>query len=134
MNELDFTIEMNSESLNDRVESELFIEADERLRQLASGHNDLTGAAINIRRPAKTKTSFLYEITVAVYARPEQIAATAKEGDPKIALKQALSAVERQVRDKRAKLRKSWERPGNDPVTQEVIAVTAAEEVEESTS
>jgi ribosome-associated translation inhibitor RaiA len=127
MKELDFAIELNSESLSDRVENELFIESEDRLLELASGHDDLTGAAINVRRPAKAETAYIYEVTVAVYARPNQIAATEKDGDPMVALKHALSAVERQVREKRAKLGKRWERPGNDPVTQEVIAVEAAQ-------
>lgn len=131
MNELlDFTIEFNSESLSDRVEMEMFTEADRRLRELAEGHDDLRGAAVNVRRPAKTETSYIYEVTVAAYARPEQIAATDKNSDPILALKHALSAIERQVREKRDKLKKRWEQPGNDPVAQEVIDVEAAENLE----
>ena len=84
--ELDFTIELNAEGLSDRLESEMFAEADSRLRELAGDHDDLTGAAINIRRPAKTETSFLYEVTVVVYSRLEEIVATTKEADPRLAL------------------------------------------------
>ena len=76
---------------------------------------------------AKTETPFLYEVTVVVYSRPEEIAATTKEADPVIALKDTLSAVERQVREKRAKLRDRWKRPGNDPVSAEILDVEAAE-------
>jgi ribosome-associated translation inhibitor RaiA len=128
MKELDFTIEFNSENLSERLESELFLEADRRLRQLAEDKNDLRGAAVNVRRPAKAETSFIYEVTVVVYARPSHIAASQKNADPILALKDSLNAVERQVREKRDKLQKRWERPGNDPVTQEVIDILAAEE------
>lgn len=130
MEELDFTIEFNGEGLSDRVEAAMFAEADSRLRELAEGHDDLTGAAINVRRPAKTETSFIYEVTVVVYARPKNIAATEKEADPIIALKNTVDAIERQVRKKREKLRDRWERPGNDPISQEVIAIQASEEAE----
>ncbi len=125
--ELDFTIELNAEGLSDRLEAQLFTEADSRLRELASDHNDLTGAAINIRQPAKAETAFLHEVTVVVYSRPEHIAATAKEADPIIAMNDSLSAVERQVREKREKLRDRWKQPGNDPVLTEIEDVEAAE-------
>ncbi len=130
MRELDFTIEFNSENLSERLENELFLEADRRLRQLAEDNNDLRGAAVTVRRPAKAETSFIYEVTVVVYARPSHIAASQKNADPILALKDSLNAVERQVREKRDKLQKRWERPGNDPVTQEVIDVLAAEETD----
>ena len=50
-----------------------------------------------------------------------------KTNDPTTALKGALSAIERQVRQRRDKLQKTWEQPGNDPVTQEVMEVMLAE-------
>jgi ribosome-associated translation inhibitor RaiA len=130
MEELDFTIEFNGEGLSDRVEAAMFAEADSRLRKLAEDHDDLRGAAVNVRRPAKSETSFIYEVTVVVYARPEHIAATAKEASPNTTLKNALDAVERQVRQKREKLREHWQQPGNDPVTQEVMAIQAAKEAD----
>jgi ribosome-associated translation inhibitor RaiA len=131
MNELDFTLEMNSEELDQRLENEMFAKADDFLRSLAGESNDLRGAAINIRRPAKTESAFIYEVTVAVYARPNQIAATQKEADPMIALVKALTAVERQVREKREKLSQHWKQPGQNPVEQEVLEVMAADTDEE---
>lgn len=108
----------------------MFAEADSRLRELAGDHNDLTGAAINVRQPAQKQTSFIYEVTVVVYARPKHIAATEKEADPITALKNALNAVERQVRKKREKLGDLWEQPGNDPISQDIEDILAAEEAE----
>lgn len=131
MNMLDFTLELNSETLSDEEESTLFVEAENRLQELAGDHNDMVGAAINVRQPAKSpETPFIYEVTVVVYTRPEHIAATKKEAEPMLALKEALSAVERQVRQKREKLRARWEQPGNSPVEQEITELVAAETTE----
>lgn len=127
MKELDFTIELNVEGLSDRLEAEVFAQADSTLRELASGHSDLTGAAINVRQPAYAETPFLHEVTVVVYSRPEHIAATAKEADPITALNDSLSAVERQVRERREKLRDQWKQPGNDPVSTDIRDIAAAE-------
>jgi ribosome-associated translation inhibitor RaiA len=127
MTELDFTIEFNSDVTEGSTEAELFTEADERLRDLAAGHDDLTGAAVTLRTPAHGEAPPVYEATVVVYARPENIAATEKTPDLNAALKGALDAVERQVREKRDKLRERWERPANAPVIQEIVEVAAAE-------
>ena len=123
MNELDFTIEFNSDDLHETMDEALFREADSCLRNLAEGHTDLTGAAVNVRHPA----SALYEATVVVYGHPNQLSATEKDYKPSTALKGALQAIERQVRQRREKLKKTWEQPGNDPVTQEVMEVMLAE-------
>ncbi len=131
MNELDFTIEFNS-PLMQEAEAELFDMADTRLRELTEGHQDLTGAAVNIREPAKGERGYLYEATVVVYSRPEHVAATEKGEDPAITLKDALDGVERQIRQRREKLTKKWEEPGKGPVSQEVLEVIAAEEAAES--
>jgi ribosome-associated translation inhibitor RaiA len=128
MNELDFTIEFTSDVLDEGMEAELLEEADSRLRKLADGHKDMIGAAITIWRAAHGETPHLYEAKVVVYIRPENIAGTEKEDNPTAALKGALKAVERQVREKRAKLSRRWEQPGNDPVAQEVTEVMAAED------
>jgi ribosome-associated translation inhibitor RaiA len=127
MNELDFTIEFNS-PLDETLEAPLFAEADGRLHKLAEGHTDLIGAAVTLRVPAEKTTTPIYEATVVAYCRPENVAATEKQADPMAALKGALRAVERQVRERRKKLKKHWERPGNDPVSLEVLEVLAAEE------
>lgn len=127
MNELDFTLELNSESLSPAVEADLFEEADTRLRQLAEGHSDIIGAAVNMRLPAQGETPPLHEATVVVYSRPEHIAATKKEEEPAQALLRALEAVERQIRQRRNKLRERWEQPGNQPVEQEIEEIIAAE-------
>lgn len=127
MDELDFTIEFNSDLENKAYEGELLTRAETRLRDLARGHSDIIGAAVTIRRPAKKETAPLHEATVVAYVRPENIVGKDKQDNPEGALKGALDAVEKQIRKKRAKLRESWKQPQNDPVTKEVIELTAAD-------
>jgi ribosome-associated translation inhibitor RaiA len=115
MSELDFTLELNSEHLPKEIEYDLFTEAEGQLKKLAAGHKDLIGAAVNIRRPAHGQTTPLHEVTVVVYSRPDHVAATKKEADPQMALRNALAVVERQIRDRREKLKKHWEQPGSQP-------------------
>lgn len=129
MNELDFTLELDSEHLSKQIEYDLFTEAETRLKQLAEGHDDLTGAAVNIRQPAVGETTPLHEVTVVVYSRPNHISATKKSDSPQMALKAALDAAERQIRERRKKLKHRWKQPGNLPVEQEVNEVIASEEV-----
>lgn len=123
LNELDFTLELNTDDLAKKVEYDLFTEAETSLKKLAHGHSDMTGAAINVRQPAPGT----YEVTVVVYSRPEHVAATQKEANPFLALNEALTAVSRQIRERREKLKKRWEQPGNLPVEQEITEVVAAE-------
>lgn len=127
MNELDFTLELNSEHLSKETEYELFTETEDFLLELAANHDDLIGAAVNIRQPAHGETTYLHEVTVTVYSRPDHLAATKKEADPQLALKGALDAVARQIRERREKFKKTWEQPGNQPVEQEITEVMAAE-------
>jgi ribosome-associated translation inhibitor RaiA len=127
MTELDFTLEFNS-PLRPENEAELFAKADTQLRQLTEGHQDMIGAAINIREPAKGESGYLYEATVVVYSRPDHVAATKKSEDVVVALKGALDGVERQIRERRDKLKKHWEQPGQGPVAQEIEEIMLAEE------
>ncbi len=115
----DFTYEFFNEvqNLGDGLNERLQTEAETRLRKLQQGHTDLIGAAISLEQPAKAETAFLYRARVVVYIRPENLAATAQEGDPLTALKRALSQVERQVREQRDRLRQRSRQPA--PVTVE---------------
>lgn len=128
MNELDFTIEFNSDLENKSFDQQLMAEAETKLRDLAKGHHDIIGAAVTMRRPAKAETAPLHQATVIAYVRPDNVVGKEKHENPIAALNGALEAVERQVRKKREKLRNAWERPENDPVAKEVLEITAAEE------
>lgn len=85
-----------------------YVEIADRLRDLARGHTDITGAAVALEQPAQGReTSFVYEASVTVYFRSQNIAAVKEAGDPHVALKEALDAIERQVRQAREKWREN---------------------------
>jgi len=103
----DFPIEFHVEpELGDDAEKRLYIDSEDSLRKLAKNHTDITGASINITQPAEDReTPYIYEATVTLYSRPSYVAATEKNAEVAAALRGALKAVGRQIRDKREKLR-----------------------------
>jgi ribosome-associated translation inhibitor RaiA len=105
--ERDFPIVVHSEAdLPERTEADLIRLSEESLRELAKGHQDIIGATVNVKQPAKGReTSYIYETTVTLNIRPENIAATEKSDVLVSSLTGALAAVERQVRKQRQKLR-----------------------------
>lgn len=107
-------IEFYSEIPN--AEQELKPEAERRLRELAKGNQDMIGASIAVEEPAANRgTPFIYRGRVVVFIRPDNIAGEEKADTPQAALRGALDAVTRQVRERREKLRKRWKLPGQQP-------------------
>ena len=97
-----FPIEFNNEI--DEVkkrENEIYTLAVDRLSKLAKGHDDISGAVVNLRQPV----SYLYEVTIVVYMGSDDIAATEKGEQLQATLFGALTAVERQVRERRTQER-----------------------------
>ncbi len=91
------------------LEEKLRSEAETRLLKLANGHTDVTGASVIVDNEVKgAQTPFLYRARVVAYTRPAYIDGTEEADTPLAALKGALDAVERQVREKREKLRERW--------------------------
>jgi hypothetical protein len=86
-------------------------EAEQRLRALTGRHDDIIGASVAIEELTGETTPNRYEARVVVYMRPENQASVEKADTGEGALKGALSAVERQVRDFREKLRETWKQP-----------------------
>jgi ribosomal subunit interface protein len=114
MDEVDFYVDYETDvpEFTDKLKDE----TERRLRDLSKKHTDLIGAAVSVTAPAIGESPFLYQARVVVYTRPENIAAVKKDDNVQAALKAALSAIERQVRDKREKLGEPWKRkdiPGN---------------------
>ncbi|MEZ4616076.1 MAG: hypothetical protein R2867_11325 [Caldilineaceae bacterium] len=108
MTKLDFTFEFHNEAKNigTAQEYELYTEAQLHLRQLAENHHDLTGAAVSLEPiGGGPETPNLYQCRIVVYARPENMAAVSKADRPSTALKQTMAAIERQIREKRERLR-----------------------------
>jgi ribosome-associated translation inhibitor RaiA len=89
----------------------LQVEAEDRLGKLAGKHRDIIGAAVVVTELSNDNTPHSYRARVVVYMRPENVVAAKEKDNPGQALKEALSAVERQVREQREKLRERWKQP-----------------------
>jgi ribosome-associated translation inhibitor RaiA len=85
--------------------------AEDELRKLAEGHNDMVGGRVSIEELSKDSTPNAYRANIVVWIRPEDINAEEKAENPMLALKGALKAAERQVRDKRERLSGRWKQP-----------------------
>jgi ribosome-associated translation inhibitor RaiA len=92
-------------------EDALQLEANRRLRALTEGHTDITGASVALEELTGDTTPNRYQARVVVYIRPDNLASMEKAETAEVALKGALSAVERQVREYREKLRETWKQP-----------------------
>ncbi|NLG49816.1 MAG: 30S ribosomal protein S30 [Chloroflexi bacterium] len=93
------------------VEDYLKDDTRDQLLELAEGHTDMIGASVAVERPAIRETPFIYEARIVVYMRPDNVVGHEKGANPEAALRGALRAVERQIRSRREKLAKPWERP-----------------------
>jgi ribosome-associated translation inhibitor RaiA len=103
MDGVNFPVEFNNE-IDDvkKSENEFYTLAVDRLSKLAEGHNDISGAVVNFKQPARSReTSHVFEITIVVYMGSDHIAATEKSEQFQSTLNGALDAVERQVREHR---------------------------------
>jgi ribosome-associated translation inhibitor RaiA len=107
MDKANFPIEFNNE-IDDvkKSENDIYTLAVDRLSKLAEGHNDISGAVVNLKQPAKEhQTSYINEVTIVVYMGSDNIAATEKGEQFQATLNGALDAVERQVRERRTQQR-----------------------------
>jgi len=102
----DFSFEFYSKVPDPR--DALRMEAEGRLVALTKGRDDLTGAAVNMEELSGDTTPHRYQATAVVYKRPTNVAATEKAETAEAALKGALSAVERQIREMRDRLDETW--------------------------
>ena len=69
MDKANFPIEFNNE-IDDVKKSEnvIYTLAVDRLSKLAEGHNDISGAVVNLKQLAKEhQTSYMSEVTIVVY-------------------------------------------------------------------
>jgi ribosome-associated translation inhibitor RaiA len=109
MTQSDFYVDFNSEVPN--FDEALQQEVDQRLRELAEERNDIVGAAVAVTQPAKANSPFVYQARIVIYKRPEDLAAVKQADSINGAIKDALEAIERQVREQRKKLDEPWKRP-----------------------
>lgn len=77
-----------------------------RLRELGEGHKDVVGAAVTVRKvEGHQNVARQHQARVVVYMKPENKAAVEKDETADQALKKAVDAVVRQVRDHWDKMR-----------------------------
>jgi ribosome-associated translation inhibitor RaiA len=108
----DFDLEFYSEGIEQpSLEDDLWAEADSRLRELATGHDDMIGGSVAVEKPAERESAFVYQARVVAHIKPDHIVAVEKEDGPMAALQSALDAVERQVREHREKRSEPWKQP-----------------------
>lgn len=105
----DFPVEIRSDSegFSDKLREKTL----RRLADLKGDHTDIVSAAVTIEEIAKGEEAFLYEFKVIAHMRPDPVIAAKKADTVETAMKAALDALERQVRERRAKLKEHWKRP-----------------------
>jgi ribosome-associated translation inhibitor RaiA len=89
----------------------LEVEVVQRLEELAEGHTDMIGAMVSSTELASEETPHHYQSKIVVYLRPDNVIGEERADNLSASLKGALSAAERQVREKREKLGEPWKRP-----------------------
>ncbi len=99
MGSSDFYVDYNIEVPD--VGDEFKRETEPRLRELASSHSDMVGAAVSLEKTVDTQSYDLYRVRIVLYKRPQDIVVTKQDPDPMVALRDAL---EEQVRESREKL------------------------------
>lgn len=70
----DFYVDYNIEVSD--VGGEFKRETEQRLKELASSHSDIVGAAVSLEKVADTQTYDLYRVRIVVYKRPQRITVT----------------------------------------------------------
>lgn len=83
--------------------------AEQTLRDLAEGHNDMIGASVAVKEVAESETTKLYQTRVVAYVKPKNVVGVEKSQHAEPAIRGALEAVERQIRKLRDKKRKPWQ-------------------------
>ena len=102
MGNSDFYVDYNIEV--SEVSDDFKRETEQRLRELASSHSDMVGAAVALEKIADTETYDLYRVRIVVYKRPQDIVVTKQDADPMVTLRETLQTLEEQVRESREKL------------------------------
>lgn len=109
MDFVEFPIEFRSSvDVNEEIRADI----EERLLKLAGDRTDMIRAAVSISEPGQSEEqTFLYQARIVVFMRPDSVAADKKDDTIEGALKSAMNAIERQVREQRKKRGEPWKRP-----------------------
>lgn len=101
-----------------------------RLEALTEGHKDILEASVALEDLAGEENPFLYKVRIVVYMRPENIAVVEKGDSIMTTVKEALSTVERQVRNERERRKEiSYQANKQEP---DIIYELAPEEMYET--
>jgi ribosome-associated translation inhibitor RaiA len=114
---VEFPIEYQTEAhgLGDGLRAE----AEQRLLDLTTNQTDMTGASIAVD-VAADKATPIYRARIVIKMRGPDVVASKEDESAENALRGALEAVERQVREQRRKFNQAWKRPDiDDQVTGE---------------
>lgn len=125
MGSSDFYIDYNIEvsHISDKFQRE----TEQRLRELTRDHSDLIGAAVALEKVADTQTYDLYRARILLYKRPQDIVVSKQDSDPMVALRDALDAIEEEVRESREKLAQTD--PHRDSEIETIYYDLTAEEI-----
>lgn len=97
-------------SENHELTDALKAKVEQRIQKLAKKHRDITGVSVAVHQVERSNTPHAYRARIVVYHKPETIVATEVAPTVQEALLNALSAIARQVREQRRKLRERWKR------------------------
>ena len=125
MGSSDFYIDYNIEVPT--VSDEFHRETEQRLRELAASHTDMIGAAVALEKTVDTQSYDVYRVRIVVYKRPQDIVVAKQDSNPMVALREALDALEEQVRASREKL--AQKDPHRDSQIQSTYYDLSAEEI-----
>ena len=125
MGNSDFYIDYNIEVPD--AGDEFKRETEQRLRELAAAHSDIIGASVALEKTADTQSYEVYRVRVLVHKRPQDIVVTKQDSDPMVTLRDALDALEGQVRASREKL--AQPDPHRDSQIESVYYDLSADEV-----
>lgn len=98
-----FAIEYYAESAHLSERDRNAIET--RIHKLARGHRDIAGASVAIERVSGANKHAEYKARLVVYCKPVNIAASRTQDSVRLAVSEALEAIERQVREQRERMR-----------------------------
>lgn len=82
-----------------------------QLRDLATGHKDLTGASVALDVTLPAESTSRYQARVIAYMRPTNMVGVERHEMATAALRGAVEAVERQIREQRSRRKQRARRP-----------------------
>ncbi len=88
-----------------------------RLDRLAKGNKDLINASVVVVAEGRGETPHRFRARIMLEVRPHSVVSHQVDEEPELALRGALEAAERQVRDKRDELGRPWEIPKNQELS-----------------